>query len=400
MTKTEEQLRDALHGIAAAARTPEIRMTAARPRRLSAWLVPVTVAAAVLLVMAAGVVGASVFRSPDRAATPLSGPGRFVVAATAQGQGTAGNGVTVRDASTGAITATVPLPKGVSEWNAITATNDETLFYLAGVAPDQPRGRLYRLSLTSAGRVSGLDPIKGGHSEAHMRYLAASPDGRRIAFPVDALVKSSRVRITPKPNASNGKRLSPEQGSRGVSPSASVYGPVQIVVVDVATGRKEVFKSKTTGLLESLSWSADGRRLAYSVGGSQGADGIWVLDTRAGHDLLKASHRVPVSGLLNSPVLGADGRRLYVIAAQGRPSWTRVIEVDVATGRQLRVLFEEKYGGDPANAVWMFTQLDRDATGRNLMAVSDRYAHRIDLSTGQARRVPFVGGVEPYSFAW
>lgn len=396
MTKTEEQLRDALHGIAAVTRTPEVRIAEVRSPRAASWLIPAAVAVGVLLVMAIGVVSASLVRSPERAAAPPSAPGRFLVAGTAYGQGAAGNGVTVRDAATGAITATVPLPKGVSEWIAITATNDETLFYLAGVKPGRS-GALYRLSLSSGGRLRGLDPVKGGKQESHIRYIAASPDGRRIAFPVDAELKSSEV--IPRTQVPDKERPAPSQ-PKGNDAAWTPYGPVQIAVVDVATGRREVFKSKETGLLESLSWSADGRRLAYSVGGSRGMDGVWVLDADAGSDLLKASRRVPVRGEPTSPVLGSDGGKLYVIVAQGKPSWTRVIEVDVATGRQLRVLFEQKYAGDPANAVWMFTQLDRDATGGYLMAVTDLYAHRIDLSNGQTSRTAFPGGIGPFSFAW
>ncbi|MFG2000813.1 hypothetical protein ACGFNU_16875 [Spirillospora sp. NPDC048911] len=329
------------------------------------------------------------------------------MAGTAQGKGAAGNGVTVRDAATGAITATVPPPKGVVEWSAITATNDQTLFYLAGGKPGQAEHKLYRLSLTSAGRLRGLDPVKGGKSDGHIRYIAASPDGRRVAYPVDAVRKGVRVKIDPKtpvlpidprkePVPDKAPSLSPEEKARLGSP----YGPVEIAVVDVVTGRREVFTSTATGLLESLSWSADGRRLAYSIGGSPDRGGIWVLDTGAGHDLLKASRRVPVQGLPVSPVLGADGTKLYVIVAQGKPSWTRVIEVDAATGRQLRVLREQKYVDNDWNSTWMFTQLDRDATGRYLMAVSRGYAHRVDLSTGRTSRIPFSGGVEPYSFAW
>ncbi|KAB2344321.1 PD40 domain-containing protein [Actinomadura rudentiformis] len=409
MTKTEEQLRDALHGIAAATRIPEVRTGEVRTPRVSSWLIPATVAAAVVLVMAIGVAGTSLFRSQERAAAPPSTPGRFFVAGAAYGQGSPGNGVTVRDAATGAITATVPPPKGVAEWIAITATNDETLFYLAGAKPGPAGERLYRLSLTSAGRLRGLDPVNGGKDDGLIRYIAASPDGRRIAYPVDALLKSSRVPIDPKTpvlpidprkNAPGHKWGSPPPLKRNGG-TWDLHGPIEIVVVDVVTGRREVFKSKETGLLESLSWSADGRRLAYSVGGASGMDGVWVLDTGAGHDLVKASHRVPVQGPLTTPVLSSDGRKLYVIAAQGKdPSWTRVIEVDVATGRRLRVLFEQKYVDNPRNVTWMFTQLDRDATGRFLMAVSDRYAHRIDLSNGQTSRIPFPGGAEPYSFAW
>ncbi|MFI0445801.1 hypothetical protein [Actinomadura sp. 6N118] len=408
MTKTEEQLRDALHGIAAVTRTPEIQVAESRSPRAVSWLIPAAVAVGVLLVMAIGVVSASFVSSPERAAAPPSTPGRFFVAGAAYGQGADGNGVTVRDAATGAITATVPPPKGVVEWIAITATNDETLFYLAGAKPGPDGGRLYRLSLTSAGRLRGLDPVKGGKNDGLIRYIAASPDGRRIAYPVDAPLKSRApidpktpvLPVDPRKNAPGHKWGSPLPLKRS-GRTWGLQGPVEIVVVDVVTGRREVFKSKETGLPESLSWSADGRRLAYSIGGSRGMDGVWVLDTGTGGDLLKASRRVPVRGELTSPVLSSDGRKLYVIAAQGKdPSWTRVIEVDVATGRQSRVLFEQKYADNPRNATWMFTQLDRDATGRYLMAVTDRYAHRIDLSNGQTSRIPFPGGAEPYSFAW
>lgn len=166
-----------------------------------------------------------------------------------------------------------------------------------------------------------------------------------------------------------------------------------------------MFQSSALIGAESLSWSADGARLGFAATFRGGRTELRILDAAAGHDLLKASRPVAERGLgqLTTPVLGADGSKVYVIAAQpaedGGPSWTRLIEVDAASGRQLRVLFEQRHGDSSTNTVWNFTVLVRDASGRRLLLVSNGWGHRIDIGTARAERFPVPEG-EPHSLAW
>ncbi|ONH22386.1 hypothetical protein [Pseudofrankia asymbiotica] len=104
-----------------------------------------------------------------------------------------------------------------------------------------------------------------------------------------------------------------------------------------------------------------------------------------------------------TPLLGVGGTRVYVIAAQQRPGGapvTRVVELDAATGRQLRVLFEEPKQVR-GNTLWTFTQMALDPAGKLLMVVDGGgAAYRIDIATAKATRLPFLRGTNPNSIAW
>jgi hypothetical protein len=376
MTTPEDRLRDALTAVAAlvqpeedgersAGRVPRV------PRRLGQRYVPIAAAAAVLLVVTASVLVGSVrgHRTtglPDTTPAPAA-PAKYFVA------NVQGAGVSVRDAHTGRVAATVRPPAGTS-WTAVSAAADPHVFYLAAQASDV---RLYRLGIDDAGRVGSLNPVADfSAGDFDLVSLAASPDGVSVAYPV-------------------------------ANPGKGPYGPAEIDVLDLSSKRRTVFRMAVTGRVSSLSWAADGRHLAYQLDGSaNGSDGVWILDTHTGRDLAAASHNVlhwqtVFVGSSTNPVLSADGRHVYLIAADqahGRKS-TQIIELDARTGRRQRVLYGQPYskGG---NAQWAFTELVRDPTGRSLLAVDDRgHAHRVDIATGRATTFRFPGGT-PNALAW
>ncbi|ONH22387.1 hypothetical protein [Pseudofrankia asymbiotica] len=348
------------------------------------WLVPALVAVVVLLVVGGTVllpqvVGQS-HRPPAATVTPAVSPARYFVT----NMGGAGAGyleIAVRDALTGEVTDTVP-PASGTVFSAVSATADPLVFYVKGNASGDA-ARAYRLTISAAGKVVSLSEVgtvsrpEGGGS------FAASPDGNRLAFPAPSPV-------------TNGK-----------------LPPAGIDVVDVRTGRATRFTADRPGGTTDLSWSADGRYLAFQfsdMGARQPADkaGLWLLDTsRRGGDLLANARRVVGwsaggNGYASS-ILSADGRRIYAIDAQQRDDGTpvtRVIELDAATGKQLRVLFEQPYANH-GNTIWAFFSMALDPSGRLLMVVDAvGGAYRIDIATTRATRIPFLRGTIPNSIAW
>jgi hypothetical protein len=284
-----------------------------------------------------------------------------------------GVGVSVHDAHTGRMAATVKPPADTS-WTAVSATANPHVFYLAAQASDV---RLYRLGIDGAGRVGSLSPVATVQSgAADLVSLAATPDGARVAFPVMNLGPGS-------------------------------YGPAEIDVLDLSANRRTVFRTTVTGRVSNLSWAADGRHLAYQLDGSTNdSDGVWILDTHAGRDLIAASRSVfrwqpTFVGDYTNPVLSADGRHVYLIAVgHGRGGkTTQIVELDAGTGRRQRVLYQQPYISG-RNAQWAFTEFARDPAGKSLLVVDEHArAHRVDIATGRAVELLSTGGI-PNALAW
>jgi hypothetical protein len=366
---TEDRLRDAFAAITELVQPEQqpvehavrSRRGVRRVRRYG----PLAVAAAVLLFVVAGVL---VRRDRPPAPGPLGGgPARYFVANVTGGDGI--NELTVRDVRTGRITATRKPPAG-GEWARVSATADPAVFYVA--IPSSPDSAyLYRLRIDGTGRISALTRVRHLSVTASASTLAVSPDGTRVAYPAH--------RLTPR-------------------------GPAEIDVMTLSDGRRTAFRSTEPGVVDALSWAADGRHLAFELYGS--AYSVRVLDTRAGRDLLASSHPVLVKDksaarTYTHPVLGADGQSLYLIAdhrAHGHRS-TQLLELDARTGRALRVLYEQPTSGARAPH-WAFTSLARDPRGTGLLVVDPQgRAHRVDLASGQVTTIPFQRGT-PNTTAW
>lgn len=362
MTKTENQLRDALTGIAALVQPKEQRAEEPRRRRAVAWLAPAAVATAVLLVIVAGAIAASLQPSRHNALGSY-GPARFFLSML-------GPTVSVREMTTGGVTTVVPKPKDIKSWNMFAATGDDRLFFLTATQKQRntPFGlaRLYRLRLDRTGKIADLARIKNFSHSQDTWSMAASPDGQRVALAVQDWESRGR---TPTPGSAQ-----------------PFFGPATILVVDVASGHRQKFSSSQTGLIDRLSWSDDGRRLAFQKSDRpDGRDGIYVFDLRTGRDLLKDAHRVTVGNpeSATSPVLSADGSKIYYVVNQGRPVSTQLVEADVATGTQLRVLYQQPLADPLNNCRWMFSAFTRDVGGNRLMVYEGRSRVLIDLGTGR-----------------
>jgi Tol biopolymer transport system component len=378
MSTTEERLRDALAATAALVQDDERTVPVAGTRHRRQWYVPLVAAALVLLVVVvSAVVTSGRTHGPENppavrpapTGPPASSPARYFMA-NVQGGGYVE--MSVRDARTGQVTATLKPPANAM-WDTVSATGDPHVFYLTA---NTDQVRLYRLRIDGSGRtralteVATLDP---GVSD--LVFLAASPDGKRVAYPL----------------------ANPGQP----------YGPAEIDVLTLATGQRTAFRTTVTGRVSSLSWAHDGRHLAYELDGSaNGSDGIWVLDTHGGRDLLTgARHVLPwntafVGGHV-APVLSADGRSVYAINTVGAKSRksTRIVQLDVRTGGLLRVLYEQPYSSKSGNRQWSFTELALDPSGRSLLAAGGGQVHRVTIATGTVTTFPFGRG-EPNALAW
>ncbi|GAB2807724.1 hypothetical protein GCM10027176_10940 [Actinoallomurus bryophytorum] len=368
---TEDRLRSALTAVAELVQPEEEseqRTAAVRSRRRVRRYGPLAVAVAILLIVVAGVVARR-----DRAPAPDTlggGSARYFIANVSGGDHI--HELTVRDVQTGKVTATREPPAG-GEWTRLSATADPNVFYV--VLEHQDLASLYRLRIDRSGRIGALTRVRDlPSSGVEASFLAVSPDGTRVAFP---------VRRDDRPD-----------------------GPARIDVMTLSNGRRTAFRTSEAGGVGDLSWAADGRHLAFVLRASAAHPSIIrILDTDAGHDLVADSHLVLVDTAVHTyttPVLSADGQSLYLIAdhrAGGHRS-TQVLEVDARTGRPVRMLYEQPFrsGG---NFIWVFTTLTRDPSGTALLLVDDlrRSAHRIDIASRRVTTIPFPRGM-PNLIAW
>jgi hypothetical protein len=118
-----------------------------------------------------------------------------------------------------------------------------------------------------------------------------------------------------------------------------------------------------------------------------------VLDTSRPGELLRSARLiVPSTGAFQQaqhPLISADGGTLLMVVVQGdqRGLWSRLIEVAAATGRQTRVLHQERYHGDPQLNGQVYTTICR--SGPYVLIVDGRRILRVDATTGHAVRLPY-----------
>jgi hypothetical protein len=303
-----------------------------------------------LIVTVGGIVGLGAVARP--------GPGHYLVA-NAMGR------LTVRDALTGKVTATVQPPDG-GDWGDVSAVTDPHVYLVVHQLPRLGQATLYRLTIDDDGRVRALTPAQDLPPDVGAPgSLAVSPDGTRIAL------------------------------LRG---GAQANLPVEIDVMTGSGERPAVFRASKISSAFGLSWGTDGRHLAF-VFRAEHAYSVRVLDTQAGPDLLKSAPPVFSGGAADvpytTPVLGKDGRTMYLIADDrtGGRRTTQVIEVDLRTGRRLRTLYEQPLDARYGNVGWGFTILVRDRAGTALIAVDPQgRGHRIDIASGRVTTIPSALG--------
>jgi hypothetical protein len=319
-----------LHGQGPVSRSTRVGRVAKAGRRSARWprvLIPIAAAASVIAVVAASLAithrlsdgrsaaarahagqpgtgrgqpgphGASqVISAASRAA--LASVPKFYVAMTPGGMGR-NNRAQVRATASGAVLATVAAPAPYNTFSWVTAAADDRTFVLAAqqwtpIPPgsagasiekrdnDTPT-KFFVLRLSSDGRTAGLSalPVPVQPGSVWIDGIALSPDGSKLAVAVN----------------SNGA-TAPD-----VNPAIAVY--------TVATGARKqwvwpggavIGNQKPWG--SPLSWTADGRTLAFQIVPANGTIEVRLLDTDAPGGIMPSRLGVEWAG---GDVTGADG---------------------------------------------------------------------------------------------
>ncbi len=390
MTRTEERLADALDAAARGLREDTLHplvMPERRPQRRP-WLAPLAAAAALLVVVGLGVVVAG--------QTPRSGhgggqlPGVPVAPHSYYVQDDLDQDrPVVRSTATGAVTATVPVPRAphAPGYNMIASADNRTFFVIAFVPGTKGQQRLYRFQVAGPGQVKGFSAVPGGllgRRNWEADAIAASPDGSRVAVSFSYL----------------GPPKGCGQGKLSKCPPLTVYRDY-IDVVNTATGTRTVWQGGMDSLRASfsvgnLSWTGDGRQLVVlgtwcRTGGSGETCGgpkqrtaeVWAVipgthggQLEQGRLLLREQGRYP---LIEQAVISADGSVITAVVLTGPVVGTSQIngtvpdnlfveQISVTTRQVLGVLFRRHLGPtDEVNGVPDFLALYPDAGGQNWM---------------------------------
>jgi hypothetical protein len=160
-----------------------------RPRRMNV-LTPIAAAAAVIVVIAASVALPRLLAGSARNPAPqVSAAGHyppFQVVVTDKSN--SDSSLQVESAATGHVVTTVALPWKGAAWGAVAAVGDTGRFIVAAAPKNVPsRGfsyptRLYTLTLSARGTVADLTPLGVPVLQGQVTSLAASTDGRTVAY--------------------------------------------------------------------------------------------------------------------------------------------------------------------------------------------------------------------------
>jgi hypothetical protein len=288
--------------------------------------------------------------------------------------------VQVRDAATGAVLSSVPLPAQADpKQTQVAAAGSDRMFVLALAEDGHTVFRALRVSADGQAAWLGVLPVPPLPAGASVNALAVSPDGRELAVAVQL-----------------------SGGERG-----------ELTVVPLAGGAARTWTSAQAGMPTSASRAEGGRELGFSWqddgpdAGSRGrtSAGFWVLDVTApGRDLLAGRRVVPeftggddVAAALLTP----DGTTVVAAvtydgldSVQAGTVVGGIVELSARTGHVLRTLLTEQapHSADPGHAGYYITSCSLaavDATGQHLLVSCDAFGR---LDRGRFTALP---GVQP-----
>jgi WD40-like Beta Propeller Repeat len=328
----EDRVRDAYQSAAQTVQPTALRRTSPmlaagsvpRSRRINAF-VPIAAAIAVLVVIGASVAlprlltGAA--QNPAAPGISASAPRHyppFRVVVTVSDSNRE-SGLLVESAASGHVVSTVAPPWQGGMWIAVAATAAATRFIAAAEPASSPYTptRLYALTLSAHGTVTGLTPLAVPTLPGELTSLAASADGSTVAY--------------------------------------TTSGPGAGYEVGVIAGGRTRHWSVPAGVIAGIwhvSVSSDGRMLAFtsqSVARGGVEDAAWVLPTGSAPGSLTARARkiydhwyVGGAGhamtILQSALISQDGSTLYLCtsatSASGR-TVTMVAAASTADGASL-----------------------------------------------------------------
>ena len=311
----EDRVRDAYQSAARTVRIlqrtyPVLAAGPVRRPRLMNALTPIAAAAAVIVVITASVALPRLLSGSARnPATPqVSAAGHYppfqVVMAD---KNKFDSSLQVESAATGHVVTTVALPWHGAEWGAVTAVGDTGRFIVAAAPKNLPsRGfsyptRLYTLTLSAHGTVAGLTPLGVPVLQGQVTSLAASADGRTIAYTLF-----------------------------GAGVRANEVG----VITGRATRQWSIPTAAATSLIWGISVSGNGSMVAFITENDDRnvlEDTAWVLPTGSAPGGFTARARKvyelpliddPKAGvsMLDSALISPDGRTLYLATSAGSTS--------------------------------------------------------------------------------
>jgi hypothetical protein len=248
--------------------------------------------------------------------------------------------VTVNDAFTGRVLATVRAPGSGLGFAGVAAAGDDRTFVLAAQETRPAVVSFYELRLAADGRVVALTRLLSVAS-AGVPVFAVSPDASRLAY-------------------------------------ATAYG---IRVVSLATGVSRSWTAgghTVAGNAVQLSWAGDQTIAIYwaSVAAGSGQTGVRLLDTSApGGNLLSSRLIIPVPRAtafgridgLGDLLIAPDGSTVFATVGTGAPGHpgAEVVEFSARTGQALAVVSprdDESGMGSSCLALWT------DPSGERLTA--------------------------------
>ena len=353
---TEERLRAATRaaadtvapGSAPPLRLPDEQPGRARWDRRHRWLramVPLAAAAAVAAVVIASLTlttgvptSSGGPASPARSAALTSVPPYYVALA---GLPDAPGHAVIRASATGAVLATVKPPRPYGSFTFVSGAADDRTFVLAaqrwwkvtsGTRGENAQQRdnttpvvFFRLRFDPRTRTTQLTalPTAGSVSSLHLSGLAVSPDASKLAL----IVRPAEIRVITLATGSKRDWIWPHTSGTWTPKSA---------------GDTWVGNSKPSGA--PLSWTADGRTLAFQLWTkSGGITEVRLLDTGTpGGSLSSSQVSVRFTGLgelkkgpAGNTLVTPDGSRIVAVTIGRSGTDYRVTEFSASTGRPL-----------------------------------------------------------------
>ena len=351
----------------------------AAARGLRAWgvarvrmrgFVPAAAAAAVtVIIVTAALVVPKLLSGPPGGRSPgaLAGAPAFFA-------GVAGAPPTVVDiyrSATGQVVASFPTPRNLRMFTAVARLGSDRTYAAAAVAKNSCTTRLYRFSIDSKGRPSGLTPLSVPQVTGAVGELAGSADGNVLAY----------------------------TASGPCTPHA--YTPVG--VIHLATRQTTTWTFQTArprwthghgykywhpyATAGSVSLTADGSVLGFLAGPdrSYGPQDVWVLPTSSPPGPL-TQHARKVLHLRTAVfrvILNHSGSRAYVETLSAIRGGAVVLDLySTSTGQRIRLLSRLGPGGHSLAEL----PLTVDASGQHLLAYGYLGSPRVtimNLTTGR-----------------